>query len=641
MNSESYNVNLGNKDYSIRKNADSDFISFWNKQAKSLSWFKNWDNTLDWNPPFAKWFVGGKINASFNALDLHQNDKSQKMAIFWEGEDGSSREISYSELFSEVKKLSNILKSLGVKKGDRVTIYLPMVPELPISMLACARIGATHTVVFSGFSAVSLKDRVDDSQSKVIITADGGYRKGKIINLKEIVDEKAAALDVVQHIIVLERTNHKIKLNQKDKLWSDLMSDASDDCNAEELDSTHPLYILYTSGTTGKPKGVLHGTGGYLTHIYSTYKWAFDIKDSDIYFCTADIGWVTGHSYVVYGPLLHGATQVMYEGAPDYPNASRMWEIIQKYNVTIFYTTPTALRMFMKFGNDLPNSFNLTTLRLLGTVGEPINPEVWKWYFNTIGKKKCPIIDTWWQTETGGMMISPLPGLESIPLKPGSATKPIPGVEIAVVDENGNDVDENTKGSLIIRKPWPGMLLGLWNDDEKYNDVYWSKFSGMYYPGDYAIKDSDGYLWLLGRSDDVLKVAGHRIGTAELESSLVSYHNVAESAVCGIPDEIKGESIIAFVVLKENVTEARDKLLIKLKEIIRNDVGAIATPQQFYFVTKLPKTRSGKIMRRLLKSIASGENIGDVSTLEDGTAVSEVKSAFDELKKSIDENKSN
>jgi len=641
MDKEIYDINLGNTDHSIRRDADSNFISFWDKQAKLLSWFKNWENTLDWNPPFAKWFVGGKINASFNALDVHQNSKSSKTAIFWEGEDGSSREISYSELFEDVKKFANVLKSLGVKKGDRVTIYLPMVPELPISMLACARIGATHTVVFSGFSAISLKDRVEDSQSKVIITADGGYRKGKIINLKEIVDEKAAAVNSVEHIIILERTKMKISLNQKDKLWSNLMSGASDDCNAEELDSIHPLYILYTSGTTGKPKGVLHGTGGYLTHIYSTYKWAFDIKDNDIYFCTADIGWVTGHSYVVYGPLLHGATQVMYEGAPDYPNASRMWEIIQKYNITIFYTTPTALRMFMKFGDDLPNSFNLTTLRLLGTVGEPINPEVWKWYFNTIGKKKCPIIDTWWQTETGGMMISPLPGLESIPLKPGSATKPIPGVEISVVDENGNDVDENTKGSLIIRKPWPGMLLGLWNDDEKYNEVYWSKFSGMYYPGDYAIKDSDGYLWLLGRSDDVLKVAGHRIGTAELESSLVSYQNVAESAVCGIPDEIKGESIIAFVVLKENVTESRDELLIKLKEIIRNDVGAIATPQQFYFVTKLPKTRSGKIMRRLLKSIASGENIGDVSTLEDGTAVSEVQSAFEELKKSIGENKSN
>ena len=641
MHKEIYDINLGNTDHSIRRDADSDFISFWDKQAKLLSWFKNWENTLDWNPPFAKWFVGGKINASFNALDVHQNSKSSKTAIFWEGEDGTSREISYSELFEDVKKFANVLKSLGVKKGDRVTIYLPMVPELPISMLACARIGATHTVVFSGFSAISLKDRVEDSQSKVIITADGGYRKGKIINLKKIVDEKAAAVNSVEHIIILERTKMKISLNQKDKLWSNLMSGASDDCNAEELDSIHPLYILYTSGTTGKPKGVLHGTGGYLTHIYSTYKWAFDIKDNDIYFCTADIGWVTGHSYVVYGPLLHGATQVMYEGAPDYPNASRMWEIIQKYNITIFYTTPTALRMFMKFGDDLPNSFNLTTLRLLGTVGEPINPEVWKWYFNTIGKKKCPIIDTWWQTETGGMMISPLPGLESIPLKPGSATKPIPGVEISVVDENGNDVDENTKGSLIIRKPWPGMLLGLWNDDEKYNEVYWSKFSGMYYPGDYAIKDSDGYLWLLGRSDDVLKVAGHRIGTAELESSLVSYQNVAESAVCGIPDEIKGESIIAFVVLKENVAESRDELLIKLKEIIRNDVGAIATPQQFYFVTKLPKTRSGKIMRRLLKSIANGENIGDVSTLEDGTAVSEVQSAFEELKKSIGENKSN
>jgi len=641
MHKEIYDINLGNTDHSIRRNADSDFISFWDKQAKLLSWFKNWENTLDWNPPFAKWFVGGKINASFNALDVHQNSKSRKTAIFWEGEDGTSKEISYSELFTDVKKFANVLKSLGVKKGDRVTIYLPMVPELPISMLACARIGATHTVVFSGFSAISLKDRVEDSQSKVIITADGGYRKGKIINLKEIVDEKAAAVNSVEHIIILERTKMKITLNQKDKFWSNLMSDASDDCDAEELDSMHPLYILYTSGTTGKPKGVLHGTGGYLTHINSTYKWAFDIKDNDIYFCTADIGWVTGHSYVVYGPLLHGATQVMYEGAPDYPNASRMWEIIQKYNVTIFYTTPTALRLFMKFGDDLPNSFNLTTLRLLGTVGEPINPEVWKWYFNTIGKKKCPIIDTWWQTETGGMMISSLPGLESIPLKPGSATKPIPGVEITVVDENGSDVDENTKGSLIIKKPWPGMLLGLWNDDEKYNDVYWSKFSGMYYPGDYAIKDSDGYLWLLGRSDDVLKVAGHRIGTAELESSLVSHHNVAESAVCGIPDEIKGQSIIAFVVLKENVTESLDELLIELKKLIRNDVGAIATPQQFYFVTKLPKTRSGKIMRRLLKSIARGENIGDVSTLEDGTAVSEVQSAFEELKKSIGENKSN
>ena len=630
MKTDSYEINLGNFDNDIRNKAESNAITFWAEQARKISWFKEWDKTLDWKPPFAKWFVGGKINASFNTLDIHQNDKPSKTAIFWEGEDGSSRIISYSELFTEVKKLSNVLKSLGVKSGDRVTIYLPMVPELIISMLACARIGAIHIVVFSGFSAISLKGRVEDSQSKVIITADGGYRKGKIINLKEIVDENAAIVDSVEHVIILERIKNKITINKKDKFWTDLMANVSDVCSPEELDSNHPLYILYTSGTTGKPKGVLHGIGGYLTHIYSTYKWAFDIKDDDIYFCTADIGWVTGHSYVAYGPLLHGATQVMYEGALDYPKPSRIWEIIQKYNVSIFYTTPTALRMFMKFGDHTPDSFDLSTLRLLGTVGEPINPEVWKWYFDVIGKKKCPIIDTWWQTETGGMMITSLPGLESIVLKPGSATKPIPGVDIAVVDENGNETSPNTKGLLVIRNPWPGMLLGLWKDDKKYTDVYWSKFEGMYYPGDYAIKDSDGYFWLLGRADDILKVAGHRIGTAELESSLVSHNDVIEAAVCGIPDEIKGESIIAFVILKENCTSSQEKLLIELRDVVRNEIGAIATPQQFYFVTKLPKTRSGKIMRRLLKSIVCGEKIGDISTLEDKTSVNEVQSAFND-----------
>ena len=640
LGTEKFHISLGHNDDSIRANANLDSVSFWNECAKRLTWFKTWEKTLDWNPPFAKWFVGGQINASYNALDIHQGKKSSKTAIFWEGEDRSERVITYSELYKQVKKFANVLKTLGVETGDRVTIYLPMVPELIISMLACARIGATHTVVFSGFSSTSLKDRVEDSKSKIIITADGGFRKGKLIKLKEIVDESASKVSSVEHVIVLRRANNEINLNQDDKLWSDLMLNASEDCDAEKLDSAHPLYILYTSGTTGKPKGVLHGTGGYLTHLYSTYQWAFDIEDDDVYFCTADIGWVTGHSYVTYGPLLHGATQVMYEGAPDYPNPSRMWEIIQKYNVTIFYTTPTALRMFMKFGNDIPRSFNLSTLRLLGTVGEPINPEVWKWYFDVIGNNKCPIIDTWWQTETGGMMISNLPGIETVPLKPGSASKPIPGVEITVVDDNGHEVENNTKGSLIIQRPWPGMLLTLWNDDEKYKNVNWSKFDGVYYPGDYAIKDDDGYLWLLGRSDDVLKVAGHRIGTAELESSLVSHDDVAESAVCGIPDELKGESIIAFIVLKESSTKSNQILKTELINTVRDGIGPIATPSAFYFVTRLPKTRSGKIMRRLLKSIANKEKIGDVSTLEDGAAVEEVQSAFDELQNAISENNS-
>ena len=609
MYTEEFQIGLGNNDNSIRNNSDSDFISFWDERAKLLKWFKPWNKTVDWNPPFAKWFVGGEINASYNTLDINQEENSTKIAIFWEGEDGSSRILTYSDLYTNVKKFANVLKSLGIKSGDRITIYLPMVPELIITMLACSRIGAIHTVVFSGFSASSLKDRVEDSGSKIIVTADGGFRKGKLIKLKEIVDESASNMSSVKHVIIFKHANNQITLNKKDCIWSELMDTSSEECDAEKLDSTHPLYILYTSGTTGKPKGVLHGTGGYLTHLYSTFKWAFDIKDDDVYFCTADIGWVTGHSYVAYGPHLHGATQVMYEGAPDYPSASRIWDIIQKYRVTIFYTTPTALRMFMKFGDDIPNSFDLSALRLLGTVGEPINPEVWKWYFHVIGKKKCPIIDTWWQTETGGMMISNLPGIETIPLKPGSATRPIPGVDISVVDDDGNEVESDTKGSLIIRKPWPGMLLTLWGDDEKYKDVYWSKYDGMYYPGDYAIKDNDGYLWLLGRSDDVLKVAGHRIGTAELESSLVSHNDIAESAVCGIPDELKGESIIAFIVLKDGVTTSNDVLRTELISTVRNGIGPIATPSEFYFVTKLPKTRSGKIMRRLLKSIATKQQL--------------------------------
>jgi acetyl-CoA synthetase len=636
--SEIYSIGLGNTDDTVRKKADADFVSFWDEQARNLSWFSRWGKTLDWKPPFAKWFVGGTINASYNTLDIHQSSKSDKSAILWEGENGESRNITYGEMFTQVQKFANVLKSLGVKKGDRVTIYLPMVPELPVAMLACARIGAIHTVIFSGFSATSIKDRVTDSHSKVIITADGGYRRGKIVPLKDVIDDAIRELDFVEHVVVLERTKNQISMSSKDKLWIELMNDMSDTCPAEELSSDHPLYILYTSGTTGKPKGVLHGTGGYLTHLYSTFKWAFDIKNSDVFFCTADIGWVTGHSYVVYAPLLHGVTQVMYEGAPDFPDASRMWDILQKYKVTIFYTTPTALRMFMKFGDDVPNSFDLSTLRLLGTVGEPINPEVWKWYFKTIGKEKCPIIDTWWQTETGGMLISSLPGIETIPLKPGSGTLPIPGVNIAVVDENGDDVPVNTKGYLVIKNPWPGMLLTLWGDDEKYKTVYWSKYENYYYSGDYALKDDDNYIWLLGRADDVLKVAGHRIGTAELESCMVSHPSVAESAACGIPDDVKGEVIIAFVVLKQGVINDSDVLEKELSDKIRTDIGAIATPKQIYFVSKLPKTRSGKIMRRLLKAIGNNEKIGDVSTLEDAAAVTEVQQVFDELQKSINKN---
>ncbi len=632
-----YLIGLGNNNSETRKKADDDFIKFWAEQAKNLHWFEEWHEVLQWSPPFGRWFVGGKLNASYNALDVIIQKNPTKTALLWEGENGERRVVTYHDLWVEVNKLSNVLKSLGAQKGDRITIYLPMVPELLVSMLACARIGAIHSVIFSGFSAKSIRDRIEDSRSKIIITADGGFRRGIIIKLKEVIDEAISGLDFVQNVIVLEHTKISVTQTPKDKKWHDLMKTTSPNCEPEKLESTHPLYILYTSGTTGKPKGVLHGTGGYLTHLYSTFKWIFDIKDSDIYFCTADIGWVTGHSYVAYGPLLHGATQVMYEGAPDFPTPSRMWEIIQRYKVTTFYTTPTALRMFMKFGDSIPNLYDLSSLRLLGTVGEPINPEVWKWYFDVIGKKKCPIVDTWWQTETGGAMITPVPGLETIPLKPGSATRPIPGIDIAVVDETGNEVAPETKGYLVVRKPWPGMLLTLWGDDEKYKLIYWSKYKTSYYPGDYAIKDKDGYFWLLGRADDILKVAGHRLGTAELESGFVSHKAVAESAVCGIPHDVKGEAIIAFVVLRDGYSNS-ESLKNEIINHIRNVIGPIASPEQLYFVSRLPKTRSGKIMRRLLKAIAKGDEIGDISTLENEAAVSEVQAAFEEVKLSIKKN---
>lgn len=622
---KSYKIGLGNNNTALRREADSDYVRFWDGQARLLHWFKPWTQTLQWNPPFARWFVGGTTNIAYNALDVHQDERGDKPAILWEGEDGSTRSVSYRDLWLQVQSVANALKSLGVKKGDRIAIYLPMVPEILVSMLACARIGAVHTVIFSGFSSSSLAERINDSGSKVVIAADTGYRRGRKVNLKEVVEKALQETKSVEHVIMIYRQGSAPK-QPRYVSWEDI-SDSSSPCPAEQVESTDPLFILYTSGTTGRPKGVLHGTGGYMTHIHSTFRWAFDIKDSDIYFCTADIGWVTGHSYVAYAPLLCGATQVMYEGAPDYPDASRLWKIIERHHATIFYTTPTALRMLIKHGDHIPKSHDLSALRLLGSVGEPINPEVWRWYYRVVGGSKCPIIDTWWQTETGGMLISALPGIETIPLKPGSGTFPIPGLDMAVLDDDGKEVPPDTKGYLVVRNPWPGIMLTLWGDDDKYRDVYWSKFKDCYYPGDYARMDEDGYLWLLGRADDILKVAGHRIGTAELESCIVSHDAVAESAVVGVPDEVKGESIAAFVVLKEGSGDAAG-IDADLRALISETVGPIARPDSIYVVPALPKTRSGKIMRRLLRNLATGDATGDTTTMEDASVLDGVKEAI-------------
>jgi len=639
--SEKVKVSLeGKKLDKMRSQALENPEHFWGEQAKNLIWFKQWDKVLDSNdPPFYKWFVGGTLNASINCLDRHvESDLKNKAAIIWEAENKETRLFTYSQLYRSVNKFASALKNLGVKKSDRVTIYLPMVPELPIAMLACARIGAIHTVVFSGFSTQALSDRVNDSNSKVVITADGGLRRGKLVELKEFVDKAIPLSSSIEHVVVLKRALNNIRMGPKDVWWHDIIENARPHCEPETIESTHPLYILYTSGTTGKPKGVVHSTGGYLTYLYATAKWVFDFTHRDIFFCTADIGWVTGHSYIVYAPLMHGATQIMYEGTLDYPKPDRYWDIVEKHSATILYTTPTALRMYIKFGNSIPNSFDLSSLRLLGTVGEPINPEVWMWYFRTIGKENCPIVDTWWQTETGGIMISACTGIEIVPMKPGSGTFSLPGIDAVVVDEKGKSVTPDKKGYLVIRKPWPGMLMTLWRDDEKYQNTYWRKFDNKtYFTGDYALFDADGYLWLLGRSDDVLKIAGHRLGTMELESAFVSHRAIAEAAVTSRPDEKKGESIIAFLVLRTEFAEVSDQQLRKeLTNHIRETVGPIATPNEIYFVNKLPKTRSGKIMRRLLKSISSGSpTIGDVSTLEDGTSVEEVRQAYDDLHKAI------
>jgi acetyl-CoA synthetase len=609
---------------------------FWAEEARKLDWFKTWDKVLDWQPPFARWFEGGKLNACYQCVDRHVKTwRRSKVAIYWEGELGDSQVLSYSTLYRWVNKFASVLKNLGVNKGDTVALYLPMIPELPIFMLACARIGAPHTVVFSGFSAQALADRINDIKAKVLVTADAGFRRGKHLELKSICDEAAALSPSIEKIVVARRAGITINMKEGRDVWlHELLDDAASFIPAEPVEATHPLYILYTSGTTGKPKGIVHGTGGYLVFTNCGYEWVFNVKEESVYWCTADVGWVTGHSSIVYGPLCHGAAIVLYEGAPDYPSVDRWWDIVEKYGVSILYTSPTGIRMLMQYGEDVVKRHDLSSLELLGSVGEAINPEAWQWYYRVIGGERCPIVDTWWQTETGGTMIAPTPGIELVPLKPGSATFPLPGVNADIFDESGKSVPAGEKGYLVIKSPWPGMLMGVYGDPERYEETYWSKFPGMYYSGDYAIRDKDGYFWLLGRADEVLKIAGHRIGTIEIEDAVVSHEAVVEAAVASRPDPIKGECVVVFAIPKQGV-EATPELKKSIKQHVRKTLGPVATPDEIYFVPKLPKTRSGKIMRRVLKAVASGTSIGDLTTLEDGTSVDEVKKAFEELKKKV------
>ncbi|MCL2149497.1 MAG: acetate--CoA ligase [Dehalococcoidia bacterium] len=608
--------------------------AFWADQASDLQWDRPWDKVLDWQPPYGRWFVGGRLNASVQCVDRHAKSwRKSKVAIYWEGETGTTRTLSYSDLYEEVNTFAAVLKKLGIGKGDRVTIYLPMIPELVVATLACARLGAVHSIIFSGFSSQAIADRVNDSKSRLIITASGGYRRGKILPLKEVVDEAAAACPDLEKVLVIKYTDHEAPFNPTRDVWyNDLASAERTFVTPESMDSTDPLFILYTSGTTGKPKGILHGTGGYLVWITKTLQWAFNPNDNSVWWCTADAGWITGHSYVIYAPLALGLTSVIYEGAPDYPSINRWWNIVDKYSVTALYTSPTAIRMFMKFGEDWLSAHNLSTLEVLGTVGEAINPEAWEWFYKNIGKENCPIIDTWWQTEAGGFMISPCVGIQHYPLKPGSATLPMPGVDTAVVDANGKEVPPNTTGYIVIRHPWPGMLLDVFGASELYQQVYWSRFPGWYVPGDFAMKDSDGYWWLLGRSDEVIKVSGHRISTAELEHATVGHASVAEAAATSKPDDVKGESIVLFVTLCAD-TQPSDDLKRELVKHLRTVIGTVAIPDEILFVDKLPKTRSGKIMRRVLKAVASGTAIGDMSTLDDQTSVQEAQEAYEELKR--------
>ncbi len=605
--------------------ADTDRLAFWAKQAHRLDWAKEWDQVLDWsNPPFAKWFVGGELNVAYNCLDRHvAAGNGAKVAIHWEGEPGDTRTLTYSDLHALTCQAANALTDLGVRAGDRVAIYLPMIPEAAVAMLACARIGATHSVVFGGFSADALSGRIQDASAKVVITADGGYRRGKPSALKPIVDEAVAQCPTIEHVLVVRRTGQEVAWSERDLWWHETVETASAEHEAQPFDAEHPLFILYTSGTTAKPKGILHTTGGYLTQASYTQHAVFDLKpETDVYWCTADIGWVTGHSYIVYGPLSNGATQVMYEGTPDTPHKGRFWDIVDKYGVTILYTAPTLIRTMMKWGDDFPAAANLSSLRVLGSVGEPINPEAWMWYRKNIGHDNTPVVDTWWQTETGAIMISPLPGVTAT--KPGSAMRPLPGIVADVVDDEGKSVPNGGGGFLVLREPWPSMLRTIWGDDQRFIDTYWSRFQGMYFAGDGAKKDSDGDLWLLGRVDDVMLVSGHNISTTEVESALVSHPSVAEAAVVGATDPTTGQAIVAFTIPRGSVDTAGDAgeaLIKELREHVSKTLGPIAKPRQIMLVAELPKTRSGKIMRRLLRDVAEHRSLGDVTTLQDSTVM--------------------
>ncbi|KAB8186055.1 acetate--CoA ligase [Microbispora catharanthi] len=601
--------------------AAQDRLAFWERAAERLTWAERWDTTLEWEPPFAKWFVGGKLNVAYNCVDRHvEAGRGDKVAYYWEGEpDGDSRTITYADLQKEVAKAANALQELGVRKGDRVAVYMPMIPELPITLLACARIGAIHSVVFGGFSASALKSRIHDADAKVVVTADGGFRRGAPSALKPTVDEAVAECPGVEHVVVVRRTGQDVATTERDVWWHDLVDRQPAEHEPVPHDAEDPLYILYTSGTTGKPKGILHTTGGYLTQVAWTHHAVFDLKpDSDIYWCTADIGWVTGHSYIVYGPLANGATSVIYEGTPDTPHRGRFWEIVQKYKVTILYTAPTAIRTFMKWGDDIPAKYDMSSLRVLGSVGEPINPEAYVWYREHIGANRCPVVDTWWQTETGGIMISPLPGVTAA--KPGAAMQPLPGISADVVDDQGNSVPNGGGGFLVVREPWPSMLRTIWGDDKRYVDTYWSRFEGMYFPGDGAKRDEDGDLWLLGRVDDVMLVSGHNISTTEVESALVSHPKVAEAAVVGATDPLTGQAIVAFVILRGSAEESED-IAAELRAHVAKTLGPIAKPRQILVVPELPKTRSGKIMRRLLRDVAENRSLGDVTTLTDSSVM--------------------